>query len=190
MFSTFTGNSKRPRNVNLSGQVGNPFANTSWSPSVVSSATKTVSDAQADREKRQAERQRLKAAGKIQKTWRGHRTRSALADARRATFDELYNSASNGASPERLPIAFNLLCSFFSSRRSDDLPRLFQYIRDSETVDLSYIAPANVQPSRLQKLVTILVKSLQASVSRRYAPLATFAALERLQRFLVSAGGY
>ncbi|CAM1501979.1 Fc.00g039630.m01.CDS01 [Cosmosporella sp. VM-42] len=165
MFSTFTGNSRRPRNVNLSGQTGNPFANTSWSPAVVSNATKTVSNAQADREKRQAERLRLKAAGEIQRTWRGHRVRRTLNESRRATFDELYNTASSRQPTERLPLAFTLLLSFFSNRRNDDLQRLVLFARDSETVELRAIAPPAVHPSRIQQLVHILVETLHRDVS-------------------------
>lgn len=164
MFSTFTGNSKRPRNVNLSGGAGNPFANTSWSPSVVSNTTKTVSDAQAEREKRQAERRRLKAAGQIQRTWRGHKARASVADSRRAAFDQIYSHLDKQAPQERLPLAFNLLLSFCRPSRSDDLERLFQYVRDTETVDLPSICPANTHASRIQRLVGILVTALQSGL--------------------------
>ena len=168
MFSTFTGNSRRPRNVNLSGQTGNPFANTSWSPAVVSNATKTVSNAQADREKRQAERLRLKAVGEIQRTWRGHRARRTLRESRRAAFDELYTTASSCRSGERLPVAFRLLLSFFSCRRNDDVQRLILFARDSETVQLQDIAPKGVHPSQIQRLVQILVETLHRGVSEGY----------------------
>ncbi|KAH7019445.1 hypothetical protein EDB80DRAFT_202733 [Ilyonectria destructans] len=166
MFSTFTGNSRRPRNVNLSGQAGNPFANTSWSPSVVSNATKTVSNAQADREKRHAERQRLKAAGKIQQTWRGHRARTSLRESRRAAFDQLYSSTPTGDATQRLPQAFTLLLSFFTWRRNDDIRRLALYARDSETVDLQAIAPADIHQSRVQRLVRLLVDAIDRSISQ------------------------
>lgn len=160
MFSTFTGASRRPRNVNLSGQTGNPFANTAWSPSAVSNTTKTVSNAQADREKRQADRQRLKAAGNIQRTWRGHRARRCLRESHRALFDQLYTSDSSRTSQENLPQVFSLLLSFFSSRRKDDTQRLVQYARDADTVNLQSIAPAGVRPSSLQKCANILVEAL------------------------------
>lgn len=168
MFSTFTGSSRRPRNVNLSGQAGNPFANTSWSPSVVSNATKTVSNAQADREKRHAERQRLKAAGKIQQTWRGHRARTSLRESRRAAFDQLYSSTPTGDATQRLPQAFTLLLSFFTWRRNDDIRRLALYARDSETVDLQAIAPADIHQSRVQRLVRLLVEAIDRSISQEY----------------------
>ncbi|KAJ3537096.1 hypothetical protein NM208_g6453 [Fusarium decemcellulare] len=165
MFSTFTGNSRRPRNVNLSGSTGNPFANTSWSPSAVSNATKTVSNAQAEREKRQAERLKLKAAGKIQRVWRGHRTRAALRESRRAAFDELYDPDSIQDPTERLPQAFTLLLSFFSLRRNDDIRRAICYARDTESVHLQAIAPSGVHSSRVEQLIRLLVEAMDRSVS-------------------------
>ncbi|KAH7157800.1 hypothetical protein B0J13DRAFT_617863 [Dactylonectria estremocensis] len=171
MFSTFTGNSRRPRNVNLSGQAGNPFANTSWSPSAASNANNTVSNAQADREKRHAERQRLKAANKIQQTWRGHKARSSLRNFRRASFDELYSSTSAEETAQRLPQAFTLLLSFFTCHRNDDIRRLELYARDTETVDLLSIAPATVHRSRVQRLVRFLVEALGNGFSQGDIPI-------------------
>jgi ubiquitin-protein ligase E3 C len=162
MFSTFTGNSRRPRNVNLSGGAGNPFANTSWSPSAVSNTTKTVTDAQAEREKRQAERQRLKAAGRIQRTWRGHKARTTVADSRRAAFDLIYASSAAQAPQKHLPVAFSLLLSFCKPNRRDDLQRLFQYVNDTQTVDLPNICPAGTHPCRIRRLVDLIVNALQA----------------------------
>ena len=167
MFSTFTGNSRRPRNVNLSGSTGNPFANTSWSPSVVSNTTKTVSNAQADREKRQAERNRLKAAGKIQRTWRGHRERRTLREIRRSEFDQLYSSSSFVLPDRRRLFAFPLLSSFFSPRRNDDIQRLVRYVRDTEDVELREVLPEGFHSSQVQRLVQILVKALDRAVSEK-----------------------
>ncbi|KAG6002600.1 hypothetical protein E4U21_002944 [Claviceps maximensis] len=163
MFSTFTGNSRRPRNINLSGQAGNPFANTSWSPAVVSNTTKTVTDAQAEREKRHLERQRLKAAGRIQRTWRGHLTRRNLADGRRAAFDNLHHSHSILA--ERLPLAFNLLLLFFSRRIPDDIHRVYAFAMDCESAHVEHITPRGVHPSRLTTLTDILIYTLRVVAS-------------------------
>ncbi|KPM34046.1 hypothetical protein AK830_g12527 [Neonectria ditissima] len=184
MFSTFTGNSRRPRNVNLSGQAGNPFANTSWTPSAVSNATKTVSNAQADREKRHAERQRLKAAGKIQQTWRGHRARTRLRESRRAAFDELYNSFPAVEPTQRLPHAFTLLLSFFTSRRSDDVQRLERYAHDSESVDLQSIAPPGIHQSRVQQLVQLLVEALDTSIPQGNTTTEPLLLLELITRII------
>ena len=168
MFSTFTGNSRRPRNVNLSGQAGNPFANTSWSPAAVSNATKTVSDAQAEREKRQVERQRLRAAAIVQRVWRGYKARTALAERRRAAFDDMYSSASNRAVSERLLPAFGMLLAFFSARRADDIQRVFFFSNDWEKAGLDQTASASLHPTRLQRFVEILVKSLDLVSLKRY----------------------
>lgn len=168
MFSTFTGNSRRPRNVNLSGSTGNPFANTSWSPSAVSNTTKTVSNAQAEREKRQVERTKLKAAGKIQRTWRGYKIRAELRGSQRDAFDALYKPGSNPTPSERLPEAFTLLLSFFALRRDDDIQRAICYAHDTESVDLRQIAPPHVHPSRIEQLIRLLLSALDKSVSARY----------------------
>ncbi|KHO01742.1 E3 ubiquitin-protein ligase [Metarhizium album ARSEF 1941] len=167
MFSTFTGSSRRPRNVNLSGQAGNPFANTSWSPAVVSNATKTVSDAQAEREKRYLERQRLKAAAKIQRIWRGHITRRNLANQRRAIFDNLYRSSSAISAAERLPVAFSLLLYFFSRRSDHDIQRTCLFARDCESAHVDHIAPRGIHRSRLRYLASILVSTLHSVASEK-----------------------
>lgn len=165
MFSTFTGNSRRPRNVNLSGGAGNPFANTSWSPSAVSNTTKTISDAQADRERRQAERQRLKAAATIQRTWRGHKDRMLVANHRRAIFDSLYESNTISEGLRRIQTAFTLLLGFYSPNNSDDEERLFQYAADAGSVDVTQLYPPDTSTLRLQRFVQLLTKSLESGFS-------------------------
>lgn len=168
MFSTFTGNTRRPRNVNLSGAAGNPFSNTSWSPSTASNPTKAVTDAQAEREKRQADRQRLKAAGRIQRTWRGHKDRMQVSNARRASFDALYKSHDGVSHPptERLPLAFNLLLAFFSSSRADDISRLLAFARDCESISIENIPPANTHQSRMTRFAQILVAGTEAAAEK------------------------
>lgn len=165
MFSTFTGNSRRPRNVNLSGSTGNPFANTSWSPSVVSNATNTVTNAQADREKRQAERNRLKAAAKIQRTWRGHRERRILREHRRSEFDKLYSPSSFVRLERRRVFAPSLLLSFFSPRRNDDIHRLICYARDADSVELHEAIPLNTDDPLVRRLVKTLIEGLDCAIS-------------------------
>jgi ubiquitin-protein ligase E3 C len=168
MFSTFTGNSRRPRNVNLSGTTGNPFTNTSWSPSAVSNTTKTVSNAQAEREKRQADREKLKAASKIQRIWRGYKTRAELKESQRNTFDALYKSEPRQNPSERLPKAFGLLLSFFNLRRDDDIQRAICYAHDTESVDLETIAPSNVSLSRVGCLIQLLLQALDRAIPTGY----------------------
>ncbi|KAF4818036.1 putative E3 ubiquitin protein ligase [Colletotrichum tropicale] len=161
MFPTFTGNSRRPRNVNLSGQNLNPFAATSWTPSAGSGASKTVSNAQAERAQRQQDRDKLKAAGKIQKTWRGHRARRRLRDSRRESFDALYSTTSDLGTQQRLSMALPLLLTTFQPTRADDLQRLFRFSRELSATNLECLASDRPSPSRLARYVRILVEALE-----------------------------
>ena len=78
MHTSFTGNARKPRQVNLSGRNPNPWASLSGSqktPQLQSSSPNAVVQAQADRAKRAQDRDRLNAARKIQRVWRGHYSR-------------------------------------------------------------------------------------------------------------------
>ncbi|KAJ0160750.1 putative E3 ubiquitin protein ligase [Colletotrichum tanaceti] len=167
MFPTFTGNSRRPRNVNLSGQNLNPFGATSWTPAAGSGASKTVSNAQAERAQRQQDRDRLKAAGKIQKTWRGHRVRRRLRDSRREAFDALYESASDLATQQRLSMALPLLLTTFQSSHDKDLERLVRFSQDLTTTNLECLAPDRLAPHRLSRFVRMLVEALDVQIRKR-----------------------
>ncbi|KAF6837702.1 E3 ubiquitin-protein ligase (HECT-domain-containing protein) [Colletotrichum musicola] len=166
MFPTFTGNSRRPRNVNLSGQNLNPFAAASWTPSAGSGASKTISNAQAERLQRQQDREKLKAAGKIQKTWRGHRERRRLRESRRELFDAMYSPTSDLATQQRLPAALPLLLTIFQSSQVDDLRRLMLFSRELATSNLDCLAPERLPHSRLARFVRILVEALDAQLKR------------------------
>ena len=123
MFQTFSGSSRRPRQVNLSGQNLNPFAASSWSPSG-SGAQKTVANAQQERLQRQQERDRLNASKQIQRAWRGHRSRRELADSRRAVWDQIETSGGHADAKVVVVEQVKLLVAFFSPRRQEDLGRL------------------------------------------------------------------
>lgn len=168
MFSTFTGNSRRPRNVNLSGQAGNPFSNTSWTPSTASSATKTVSNAQADREKRHAERQRLRAANQIQRTWRGHRERQQIHEAQRESFDKLYQDGSVDSTPRGLSLSFSLLLSFFTVRRRDDRYRLLRFAQDCSAVEIINTPPFDSSQPRIALFLKMLLEALKTAIAEEY----------------------
>ncbi|KIX04114.1 uncharacterized protein Z518_07667 [Rhinocladiella mackenziei CBS 650.93] len=90
MYQSFTGSSRKTRQVNLSGRnTSNPWAalsrpglgNPSGSPN-------PVAQAQADRVKRQNERERLNATKRIQKLWRGHSSRRKQKSHWRHIWDE------------------------------------------------------------------------------------------------------
>jgi ubiquitin-protein ligase E3 C len=125
MFQSFSGSSRRPRQVNLSGQQPDPFAAWGTSPAA-SGIQKTVAVAQAERQHRQQERERLNASKRIQRIWRGHRSRRELADTRRRAWDDMEKDSARQASqisPDLVEES-RLLLSFFNSQNPDDLSRL------------------------------------------------------------------
>lgn len=172
MFQTFSGNSRRPRQVNLSGQNTNPFAPSPRTPAV-SGAQKTVAQAQQERLQRQQERERLNASKKIQKTWRGHKARKDLADSRRGTWDELAARGDPSNATLRLIQRLQLLVAFFSPRRRDDLGRLSSL--SSEIAVLGYqtfLARPEIQP-QLGQLAKVTLEGLQV-YAYRSAPKYSF----------------
>lgn len=150
MFQSFTGNSRRPRQVDLSGRNSNPFAAYS-SPRQSQAVPKsqiTVANAQHERLLRQQERDRLNATKAIQRTWRGHQSRRRTHENWRQQWD--YREGLLGCKPrisESLhkneedtspgPTAYTcepeglsqlqLLLLFVSPRCADDISRLERF---------------------------------------------------------------
>ncbi|KAK5113784.1 hypothetical protein LTR62_003168 [Meristemomyces frigidus] len=92
MYQTFTGKSRRPRQVNLSGrQTTNPFA-----PSASSGPQSAIETAQQERLQRQQQRERLHASYRIQKVWRGHDSRRRTFKAWRQIWDEVEGGCVGG----------------------------------------------------------------------------------------------
>lgn len=90
MHQSFTGSARKPRQVNLSGRHNsNPWASLS-KPGLnnAANASNPVVQAQADRVKRQHERERLNATRRIQKVWRGHSSRRKQRALWRQAWDE------------------------------------------------------------------------------------------------------
>ena len=83
MFQTFTGSSRRPRQVNLSGRTTNPFAKYG----APQGKTNTVELAQQIRAERQQERVRIQAATNVQRTWRGFSARKQLQQSQRQEWE-------------------------------------------------------------------------------------------------------
>jgi ubiquitin-protein ligase E3 C len=171
MFQTFTGSSRRPRQVNLSGQNLDPFAASSWTPNA-SGTQKTVANAQQERQQRQQERERLNASKRIQRTWRGHKTRRELADSRRAIWDQT-NMGRDGL--ESLVEQVQLLVTFFNPRRRDDLSRLISLSQRISSLDCrSFLVREEVQP-QLLRLANVALEALQVLViSRSCLPASLF----------------
>lgn len=161
MFPTFTGSSRKGRNVNLSGQKAiNPFTSTSWAPSAAVGAHKTVAHAQAERLQRQQERDRLKAAQRIQKTWRGHRSRRNLRTARRQAIDLLYHGHGQVDVEQRTAEATPLILSAYQASDPNDQQRLCLLARDLLHTRFSCFAPGALELPRLGKLTRIVVSAL------------------------------
>ncbi len=97
MFQSFTGNSRRPRQVNLSGRNTNPFAATSATrqPSTTQGAQNALVQAQQERLLRQQERDRLNAVKALQRIWRGHHHRHEVKSQWRREWDYRESADSN-----------------------------------------------------------------------------------------------
>lgn len=145
MFQNFSGSSRRPRQVNLSGQNLDPFAATSWAPEA-SGTKKTLAAAQQEREKRHQERERLQATKRLQRVWRGHRARKALAQSRRAAWDELERRQGGALyySPDVLVEQSRLLIAYFDSSKPEDI---FRSTRLAERI-LYYNDPEHIHRLR------------------------------------------
>lgn len=158
-FPTFSGSSRRPRNVNMSGQKNlNPFAASTFTPSAASGASKTVADAQAERRRRQQEREKLKAAENIQRTWRGHTVRQGLRSQRRIHLDALYTDDASLSSPElRSSQALPLVVTTLDPSRPDDQERLGKFARDLEESACAAVKVASrAQTSKLAQQLLAL----------------------------------
>ncbi|KAI7529271.1 hypothetical protein KC317_g20412, partial [Hortaea werneckii] len=92
MYQSFTGSSRRPRQVNLSGRPTNPFAS---STSPAGGPQSAIASAQQDRERRQRERERLHASNRIQKVWRGHSARRKTFRVWRQIWDQIEEEGSS-----------------------------------------------------------------------------------------------
>ncbi|RYP76986.1 hypothetical protein DL769_003521 [Monosporascus sp. CRB-8-3] len=159
-FSTFSGSSKKPRNVNLSGQRTNPWAATSWSPSS-SGASKSVAQAQAEREKRHRERQELNAATRLQRLWRGHRDRQLVKQRCREDFDALFNQPVPHSPSSRVDLAFPLLLALFDPSRHDDQHRLDLLVQDLAGTGSVSTASKQTASTAWDRLAQLLVRALE-----------------------------
>ncbi|KAK3994546.1 hypothetical protein QBC44DRAFT_357130 [Cladorrhinum sp. PSN332] len=161
MFPTFTGNSRKTRKVDLSGQKAiNPFAavNRTFGPG----ASHTVAQAQAEREERQRERERLKAAKRIQKSWRGHRARRELRESRRCILDQTYSEKANISLEERSKHAAPFVLSSFLASNQEDHRRLELFCRDLVDTRFAPFTSGAIDAARLGRLSKIVLAALEA----------------------------
>lgn len=152
----------------MSGQQNlNPFAASSFTPLAVSGASKTVADAQAERRRRQQERDKLRAAENIQRTWRGHAVRQGLKEQRRQQLDALYAHDATQSSPElRSAQALPLVVTTLDPSRPDDRVRLERFTKDLEESACAAIRTANnAQASKLaQQLLALPWYAIPGSI--------------------------
>ncbi|KAF2036569.1 hypothetical protein EK21DRAFT_51949 [Setomelanomma holmii] len=128
MFTTFSGNTRRPRNVNLGGRKTNPFGNVGTG----AGSQAALDRAQHDRAQRQRERDTLNAAKRIQRVWRGHASRTEVADELRRSWDAVEASGASAttsgyASEEDALEQLQRLLRFSSSRNAEDIARIKRY---------------------------------------------------------------
>src|ERR1700753_3151249 len=130
-FHTFTGSSRRPRQVNLSGRRNtNPFA--SPGSGGVHGAVATAIE---ERERRQRERETLQATKLLQRCWRGYRSREESYRLWRHEWDTVEERTSRSVnsgvpypSEDQALSQLQLLLRFANSRRAEDIKRLQHYL--------------------------------------------------------------
>lgn len=152
----------------MSGQTQNPFAS-AWQPTGTS---QTVSHAQAERQKRQEERDRLNASRRIQKTWRSYRVRENIRESRRRAFDDVFED-SIGSQRDRVDTALPLLLASFQSTNARDRQRLDRLANDIYPQEVERLVTSADQrtPYRLNRLATILVAALEAGGAAQHVHL-------------------
>jgi len=170
MFATFSGSSRRPRNVDLSGQRNlNPWTSSNRGP-IQSGASKTVAQAQAERERRHREREELAATKRLQRVWRGHRDRRRLRCLWRQEYDLLYQQPMPAQDRRRrIKQAFPLLLASLVPRRPDDQQRLDLFVAD--ILSLPSTSPSTIDFSILGQFEWDRLARLSVAALDKYAGL-------------------
>lgn len=174
MFTSFTGNTRRPRQVNLGGRKTHAFGNTGSG----SGSQAALDRAQQDRAQRQRERETQKAAKTIQRVWRGHRSRGEVAGLLREEWDAVEGPTAGSATPtpysseEEASSQLQRLLRFVNIRKEDDLERIRHFHRRQvDTVRALGLEVNGAWPSaylKMQRIVlSILDRRPQDTASRR-----------------------
>ncbi|KAF2690314.1 hypothetical protein K458DRAFT_328646 [Lentithecium fluviatile CBS 122367] len=186
MFSNFSGSTKRPRNVNLGGRKTHAFG----SAGSGAGSQAALDRAQQDRIQRQREREELKAAGTIQKVWRGHSSRQKLAGLLRQEWDTVETShtaetvAPYGSEDEALA-QLQRLVRFVNTRNQEDVRRIRHYVsRQVETVRKLGLTASGPWPSAYLRLETMILTVIDRQIKGSASPEQIGSSLAIL-RFLV-----
>ncbi|KAL4929437.1 HECT-type E3 ubiquitin-protein ligase [Aspergillus undulatus] len=210
MFTSFTGNSRRPRQVNLAGRNNNPFAaypSGRQNPHG-SGPQNTLAIAQQERLQRQYERDRLGASRVVQRTWRGYRSRKITRAEWRADWDtiEARRTASlpafdalakqqDSAIPSAPPFGdaagclsqLHLLVQFIESWNAGDIVRLV-YFSDAFQKTLHEVPSLSTEgewTNLLKRLAEITLRVLHSASS---STVPAFAVDQLLQLLIFLTG--
>jgi len=212
MHHTFTGSSRRPRQVNLSGRINDPFA--AFSPGRqtphASNPQLAVAIARQERLQRERDREKQSAARVVQRVWRGHLSRKSTYGTWRTEWDTAERNltdamevnsgkapAEGWALPSRRPAPYatadqclsqlRLLVQFLSARKSDDVLRLVYFVDALERTfqSLPTIATEGEWTTLLKRLSRAIL-SVLSSASKSVVPLE---AVEPLLQALVFFAG-
>ncbi|KAJ5183327.1 hypothetical protein N7492_000943 [Penicillium capsulatum] len=196
MFQSFTGSSRRPRQVNLSGRTTNPFAafpgnSPSRQTPHASNPQSAVAIAQQERLQRQRDREKQNAVRVIQRVWRGSHSKKATYGQWRVEWDsnEHEMMLSSGlisdlaseddfrfssrrpapyATADQCLAQLRLLVQFVSSRRHSDIRRLV-YFADAfgQTFRTLPTIATEGEWTKLLKRLAIVILDVLASASAR-----------------------
>lgn len=165
MYQSFTGQSRRPRQVNLSGRPTNPFAKANGT---ASGAQQAVASAQQDRVNRQIQRERIQASSRIQKVWRGHHARRRAFKVWREVWDAQEKTA-NGpyiSADESLRQLRRLMLFFSPRNEPTDTERLAWYGTRQITTTETVSCAGGAWPVAYEKLQRAAIAALRASRRR------------------------
>ncbi|KAF2744173.1 hypothetical protein M011DRAFT_470833 [Sporormia fimetaria CBS 119925] len=166
MFTSFTGNTRRPRQVNLSGRKTHAFGSTGTG----AGSQAAIDRAQQERAQRQRERDILKGAQVIQRIYRGYAARRRIAEVLRKEWDAAEEDSGTGqlheistpyTSAEESLAQLGKLVRFANIRTDDDQRRIRHYgLRQMNTHashPISLVGPWVSRYLRLQSLVLTIL---------------------------------
>ena len=174
MFPSFTGTARQKRQVNLSGRNNNPFAPSPTSKASTT-AQNTLAQVQQERQQRQRERERPPAALRIQRSWRGYRSRRSIQDQWRKEWDSREGWPQNVesgpySSTEACLGQMRLLLHFYRCE-AEDIQRLRhfagRYLLSASAVSI------NTEASRWAALLSRLADIVLTTLIRPFATSQT-----------------
>ena len=172
MFTSFTGNTRKPRQVNLGGRKTHAFGSTGSG----SGSQAALDRAQQDRAQRQKERETQQAAKTIQRVWRGHHSRNELSDTLRKEWDALegtLGSTSQAPAPydseEDAISQLKLLLRFVNFRSQDDCERIRHYFqRQTKTTQHMRLVAVGPWCKAYLKLQQVVLKMTNRQLNEKF----------------------